>query len=60
MAYLGDLDGDGTADIAVGADGSGSPGSVWILFFDANAKVESYQEISGTQGGFTGTLDAGD
>ena len=45
MAALGDLDGDGLADLAVGAirddDGGGDPradrGAVWILFLDGGA-----------------------
>jgi len=63
-ASLGDLDGDGIADIAVGAiaddDGSYNAGAVWILFLNADGTVKSYQKISDTQGGFTGTLDNSD
>eukprot|EP00928_Gymnodinium_smaydae_P097340 TRINITY_DN8803_c0_g1_i2.p1 TRINITY_DN8803_c0_g1~~TRINITY_DN8803_c0_g1_i2.p1 ORF type:complete len:743 (-),score=108.65 TRINITY_DN8803_c0_g1_i2:108-2276(-) len=61
IANLGDLDGDGIIDLAVGApfDGDGGPirGAVWILFMHANATVKAEQKISSTQGGFTGPLD---
>ena len=61
VAAVGDLDGDGTQDIAVGAvqDEDGGPfrGAVWILFLNANGTVKSHQKISDTEGGFTGTLD---
>ncbi|MEE9297390.1 MAG: integrin alpha, partial [Phycisphaerae bacterium] len=64
VASLGDLDGDGVGDLAVGAtwDGDGGKlrGAVWILFLKADGTVKSHQKISSTQGGFTGTLDDGD
>ena len=58
---MGDLDGDGTEDIAVGAiqddDGGSARGAVWVLFLNTNGTVKSHQKISATEGGFTGTLD---
>ncbi len=61
QASLGDLDGDGVGDLAVGApadgDGGNARGAVWILFLNANGTVKSYAKISNTQGGFTGSLD---
>jgi len=58
---IGDLDGDGTQDIAVGADGDDDGGvgrgAVWILFLNTNGTVKSHQKISDTEGGFTGNLD---
>lgn len=60
VAALGDLDGDGVGDIAVGAnddDGGLNRGGVWILFLNSNGTVKAHQKISDTQGGFTGTLD---
>ncbi|MBW2381981.1 MAG: FG-GAP repeat protein [Deltaproteobacteria bacterium] len=61
MASLGDLDGDGTSDLAVSApwddDGGGGRGAVWILFLKPDGRVKSHQKISDTQGGFTGALD---
>ncbi|MCH8345268.1 MAG: FG-GAP repeat protein [Planctomycetes bacterium] len=65
VASLGDLDGDGVTDLAVGAaedddggTGSGANrGAVWVLFLNTDGTVKSHQKISDTQGGFTGTLD---
>ncbi len=61
---LGDLDGDGVPDLAVGAwlddDGGTDRGAVWILFLNTDGTVKSHQKISSTQGGFTGILDDGD
>jgi hypothetical protein len=58
---LGDLDGDGTTDLAVGAiydDGGGeNHGDVWILFLNGDGTVKGHQKISDTQGGFTGNLN---
>ena len=64
VAALGDLDGDGVGDLAVGAwgddDGGSGQGAVWVLFLNTNGTVKSHQKISETQGGFTGILDDGD
>ncbi len=64
FASLGDLDGDGAGDLAVGAelddDGAFDGGAVWVLFLNTNGTVKSHQKISNTQGGFTGTLNGGD
>ncbi len=64
VASLGDLDGDGVGDLAVGAplddDGGFFRGAVWVLFLDKDGTVKSHQKISDTEGGFTGTLDDGD
>ena len=61
---LGDLDGDGVDDIAVGAwrddDGGSGRGAVWILFLNADGTVKSHQKISDTEGGFKGILDNDD
>ena len=62
VAALGDLDGDGVEDMAVGAPsqtGSGSAGAVFVQFMNANGTVKSSQRIaSGVAGG--PTLSAGD
>ena len=64
VAALGDLDGDGVGDLAVGAifddDGGTDHGAVWILFLNTDGTVKSHQKISSTEGGFTGTLDPGE
>lgn len=60
MAPIGDLNGDGVNDIAVGAiyddDGGVDRGAVYILFMTSTGTVGSYQKISSTQGGFQGVL----
>jgi hypothetical protein len=65
VAALGDLDGDSTPDLAVGApgddDGGSNRGAVHILFlFESDGCVEGDAKISDTEGGFTGTLHDGD
>ncbi len=61
ITSLGDLDGDGVGDLAVGAnlddDGGSNRGAVWVLFLDTDGTVKSHQKISDTEGGFTGILD---
>jgi hypothetical protein len=61
---IGDLDGDGTPDLAVGApggdDGGTDRGEVWILFLDVEGKVQDKQRIADGGGGFDGDLNDGD
>ncbi|HYC54772.1 MAG TPA: integrin alpha, partial [Candidatus Binatia bacterium] len=56
IASLGDLDGDGVTDLAVGSpqddDGGNDRGAIWILFLHSDATVKSFQKISSTKGGF--------
>ena len=55
-----DFDSDGVPDLAVGStcdkDGGTNRGAVWILFLQSDGTVKSFQKISDTSGGFTGTL----
>ncbi len=69
LEAVGDINGDGIVDLAVGvhwADDGGSAGidsnvgGVWILFMDTDGRPLGRQKISATQGGFTGDLDDGD
>jgi hypothetical protein len=64
VASLGDFDGDGVGDLAVGAwfddDGGGNRGAVWILLLSPDGTVKSLQKISSTEGGFGGALGDAD
>ncbi|OVE81302.1 hypothetical protein BVY03_04185, partial [bacterium K02(2017)] len=64
LAGIGDLDGDGINDLAVGAlsddDGGSARGAIYVLFLNTDGTVSSEQKISDTTGGFTGVLDNND
>jgi hypothetical protein len=64
VEIIGDLDGDGVTDIAVGApydnDGGQSQGAVYILFLNSDGTVKDSQKISSTEGNFQEKLDAYD
>ena len=55
--HLGDLDGDGVADLIVGSPGGidGPPSHVWILFLRADGTVREHARIGAGSGGFAGT-----
>ncbi|HXV13021.1 MAG TPA: FlgD immunoglobulin-like domain containing protein, partial [Candidatus Krumholzibacteria bacterium] len=60
LSSIGDLDGDGVLDLAIGGvfddDGGFDRGAVWIVFRNADNTVKGHQKISNTEGGFTGDL----
>lgn len=61
IANLGDYDGDGFDEIAVGAhwddDGNTDHGAFYVLYMDTAASVRRHKKVSDTQGKFTGTLN---
>jgi len=64
LAALGDLDGDGTPDLAAGAprddDGGPERGAVWVLFLRPDGGVRAHQKLSSIEGGLVGPLRGGD
>ncbi len=59
MANLGDLDGDGLDELAVGGYGNGDNvgGTVWILSFNPDGTMRQVVDISSPGGGFSGAVD---
>ncbi len=51
VASLGDIDGDGIGDLAVGAEADGDSGAVYILFLNADGTVKSFTKIDDRNGG---------
>jgi len=64
IAAIGDVNGDGITDLAVGApnddDGPSNAGAVWILFMRMDGTVDAWQKVSDSEGSFGGSLDAED
>ncbi|OVE82693.1 hypothetical protein BVY03_00350 [bacterium K02(2017)] len=64
ITHINDLDGDGIADLAVGAygdaDGGTDRGAVFVLFMNTDGTVSSFQKISDTDGSFVAVLDDSD
>lgn len=56
-----DLDGDGRAELAIGAPGTGDwdKGAVWIAFLQPGPVIASAVRIAANQSGFIGPLEAG-
>jgi hypothetical protein len=64
VTEIGDLDGDGVTDLAVGVsgddDGGTDRGAVWILFLNEEGTVDSMQRISQNSASFDGQLSDND
>lgn len=64
LDLLGDLNGDGTPDLVVGAMGDNDAGTengaLYILFLNPDGTVKAQQKISEIYGDFGGRLDNGD
>jgi FG-GAP repeat len=62
--WLGDLDGDGVDDLALGAplddDGGLDRGAVYVLLMNADGSVKGTTKLSDAAGGFVGALFDGD
>ena len=56
ITNLGDLDGDGVIDIAVGNKGSGFGGEIYILFLNIDGTVKSNSRIASNVGGFNQSI----
>ena len=64
VASIGDMNGDGIPDLAAGApnddEGADNAGALWILMMKRDGKVDGWQKVSASAGGFNGNLDADD
>jgi hypothetical protein len=64
LANLGDLNGGGVVDLAVGSpggdEGAIDPGAVWVLFLRPDGAVETEQKIAAAEGGLSAILNGGD
>jgi len=63
LAALGDLNGDGVPDLAVGAygddDGGSGAGAVYVLFLDASGDAVGANKVSNSHGGLTSAVVVG-
>lgn len=63
IASLGDVNGDGVTDLAVGAqgddDGGANAGAAWILFMNADGTVRDEQKVSNLSGNLGAVLTSG-
>lgn len=56
VTTVGDLDNNGTIDLAVGSRRYNDKGAVYILYMNSNLTIQSYNRIAENEGGF-GSLD---
>lgn len=58
------MNGDGIPDLASGApdddDGAANAGAFWILMMKTDGKIDGWQKVSASAGGFNGNLEADD
>jgi len=59
ISQVGDIDGDGTVDLAVGSPFDGE-GAIWLLFQTSAGLIQNEAKISSSSGGFMGSLGTGD
>ncbi|VAW80079.1 hypothetical protein MNBD_GAMMA15-1207 [hydrothermal vent metagenome] len=64
VADIGDVNGDGIRDLAVGApnddEGADNAGAVWVITMTADGRVDGWQKVADNTGGFNGNLSADD
>jgi hypothetical protein len=60
LANLGDLDGDGSLELAVGTSEDTTTGSVWMLSLEPDGSVSRELVLGPSLGGFGGTLNVAD
>ncbi len=63
VSALGDVDGDGILDMAVGAEwdaNNSRKGEIYILFLNTDGSVKDAQKITEGQGGLTAIIDSSD
>lgn len=57
LAPLGDVNGDGVPDLAVGSPGHMATGSFWVIMLNTDGTVKNQQRIGFMAGGFDEPLD---
>lgn len=60
VCSVGDINNDGVDDLAVGAEGTGGSGAVWILLMNADATVLQATKVDASSGVMAGFLSADD